>query len=160
MGLAMLMMPLNNTEEQHLQSSIDVQQSLLTSCDGTIAKQINWLEDFTGTKNHNKAKTWPEMILEPFLRSYSAAVEASMAMISISYDIASNQLESYRKIIDLSDCIFLIVRLGGLSARSCLFIYTSIYPSIYLRFVFSEGYLQECKIKEYTIGSNSKFILF
>jgi beta-lactamase class A len=66
---------------------------LLTSCDGTIGKQINWLEDFTGTKNHDKAKTWSEMILKPFLRSYSAAVEASMAMISISYDIASNLLE-------------------------------------------------------------------
>lgn len=76
---------------------------MLTSCDGTIGKQINWLEDFTGTKNHDKAKTWSEMILKPFLRSYSAAVEASMAMISISYDIASNLLESYKKIIDLSN---------------------------------------------------------
>lgn len=96
----------SSSQIRYLQASIDVQQSLLTSCDGTIAQQINWLEDFTGTKNHNKAKTWPEMILEPLLRSYSAAVEASMAMISISYDIASNQLESYKKIIDLSNRLY------------------------------------------------------
>ena len=96
----------SSSQIRYLQASINVQQSLLTSCDGTIAQQINWLEDFTGTKNHKKAKTWPEMILEPLLRSYSAAVEASMAMISISYDIASNQLESYKKIIDLSNRLY------------------------------------------------------
>jgi hypothetical protein len=93
----------SSSQIRYLQASIDVQQSLLTSCDGTIAKQINWLEDFAGTRSHDKSKTWPEMFLESFLRSYSAAVEASMAMISISYDIASNQLESYKKIIDLSN---------------------------------------------------------
>ena len=86
----------SSSQLRYLQSSIDVQQSLLTSCDSTIAKQIYWLEDFA-KKNNNKSMNWLVPILEPFLRSYSAAVEASMAMISISYDIASNQLENYRK---------------------------------------------------------------
>jgi hypothetical protein len=90
---------------RYLQASIDVQQSLLTSCDSTIAKQMDWLDNFARRKNNNndKSKTWLEIILEPFLRNYSAAVEASMAMLSISYDIASNQLENYKKIIDLSN---------------------------------------------------------
>jgi hypothetical protein len=92
----------SSSQLRYLQSSIDVQQSLLTSCDSTIAKQIAWLEDF-GKKNNNKSMNWLVPILEPFLRSYSAAVEASMAMISISYDIASNQLESYKKIVDITN---------------------------------------------------------
>jgi hypothetical protein len=95
----------SSSQIRYLQASIDVQQSLLTSCDSTIAKQMDWLEDFARRKNNNndKSKTWLEIILEPFLRSYSAAVEASMAMLSISYDIASNQLENYKRIIDLSN---------------------------------------------------------
>ena len=95
----------SSSQIRYLQASIDVQQSLLTSCDSTIAKQLNWLEDLSRRKNNsnNKSKTWIEIVLEPFLRSYSAAVEASMAMLSISYDIASTQLENYKKIIDLSN---------------------------------------------------------
>jgi hypothetical protein len=95
----------SSSQIRYLQASIDVQQSLLTSCDSTIAKQMGWLDDFARRKNNNndKSKTGLEIILEPFLRSYSAAVEASMAMLSISYDIASNQLENYKKIIDLSN---------------------------------------------------------
>jgi hypothetical protein len=93
----------SSSQLRYLQSSIDVQQSLLTSCDSTIAKQLAWLEDFAKKKNNNKSMNWLVPILEPFLRSYSAAVEASMAMISISYDIASNQLESYKKIVDITN---------------------------------------------------------
>jgi hypothetical protein len=95
----------SSSQIRYLQASIDVQQSLLNSCDSTIAKQLDWLEDLSRRKNisNNKSKTWFEIVLEPFLRSYSAAVEASMAMLSISYDIASNQLENYKKIIDLSN---------------------------------------------------------
>jgi hypothetical protein len=95
----------SSSQIRYLQASIDVQQSLLTSCDSTIAKQMDWLEDLSRRKNNNndKSKTWLEIVLEPFLRSYSAAVEASMAMLSISYDIASSQLENYKKIIDLSN---------------------------------------------------------
>jgi hypothetical protein len=93
----------SSSQLRYLQSSIDVQQSLLTSCDSTIAKQIAWLEDFAKKKNNNKSMNWLVSILEPFLRSYSAAVDASMAMISISYDIASSQLESYKKIVDITN---------------------------------------------------------
>jgi hypothetical protein len=93
----------SSSQLRYLQSSIDVQQSLLTSCDSTIATQIAWLEDFAKKKNNNKSINWLVSSLEPFLRSYSAAVEASMAMISISYDIASNQLESYKKIVDITN---------------------------------------------------------
>lgn len=95
----------SSSQIRYLQASIDVQQSLLTSCDSTIAKQMYWLEGIARRKktNNDKFKIWLEIVLEPFLRSYSAAVEASMAMLSISYDIASNQLEYYKKIIDLSN---------------------------------------------------------
>ena len=51
------------------------------------------------------------LALEPFLRSYTTAVEAHIAMVSISYDIATNQLERHKKIIDITNFIFLKIGL-------------------------------------------------
>jgi hypothetical protein len=46
------------------------------------------------------------LALEPFLRSFTTAVEAYIAMVSISYDIATNQLESYKKTIDITNKLY------------------------------------------------------
>lgn len=43
------------------------------------------------------------LALEPFLRSHIIAIEAYMAMVSILYDIATNQLDGYEKIIDITN---------------------------------------------------------
>jgi hypothetical protein len=82
-----------------------MQQSLLTSCDSTIAKQITWFEDYAKKRN-NKSKNYLMLALEPFLRSFTTAVEAYIAMVSISYDIATNQLESYKKTIDITNKLY------------------------------------------------------
>lgn len=93
-----------SSQLSYLQASIELQQSLLTSCDSTIAKQITWLEEYANNrKNNNKLNNYFMLALEPFLRSYTIAIEAYMAMVSILYDIATNQLESYKKIIDITN---------------------------------------------------------
>ena len=43
------------------------------------------------------------LALEPFLRSYTTAIEAYTAMLSILYDIATNQLERHKKIIVITN---------------------------------------------------------
>src|SRR5215207_2833030 len=88
----------SSSQLRYLQASIELQQSLLTSCDSTIAKQIAWFEEYANKrKNNNKLNNHFMLALEPFLRSYTIAIEAYMAMVSILYDIATNQLESYKK---------------------------------------------------------------
>ena len=59
-------------------------------CDSTIAKQITWFEDYAKKRN-NKSKNYLMLALEPFLHSFTTAVEAYIAMVSISYDIATNK---------------------------------------------------------------------
>jgi hypothetical protein len=54
-------------------------------------------------KKDNKSKNYLMLALEPFLRSYTIAVEAYIAMVSTSYDIATNQLERHKKIIDITN---------------------------------------------------------
>jgi hypothetical protein len=54
-------------------------------------------------KKDNKSKSYLMLALEPFLRSYTIAVEAYIAMVSTSYDIATNQLERHKKIIDITN---------------------------------------------------------
>ena len=71
---------------------------------GTIAKQIAWFEEYANKKkNNNKLNNHFMLALEPFLRSYTIAIEAYMAMVSILYDIATNQLGGYKKIIDITN---------------------------------------------------------
>jgi hypothetical protein len=95
----------SSSQLRYLQASMEIQQSLLTSCDSTIAKQITWFEVYAKKRN-NKSKNYLMLALEPFLRSYTTAVEAYIAMVSISYDIATNQLESYRKTIDITNKLY------------------------------------------------------
>jgi hypothetical protein len=104
----------SSSQIRYLQASIDVQQSLLTSCDSTIAKQMDWLDNFARRKNNNndKSKTWLEIILEPFLRNYSAAVEASMAMLFHMILLAINLKIIRRQLIFLTNRIFPDSRFG------------------------------------------------
>ena len=68
------------------------------------AKQIAWFEEYANKrKNNNKLNNHFMLALEPLLRSYTIAIEAYMAMVSILYDIATNQLEGYKKIIDITN---------------------------------------------------------
>lgn len=92
----------SSSQLRYLQASIEIQQSLLTSCDSTIAKQVTWFEEYA-KKSGNKSKNYFMLALEPLLRSYTTAVEAYIAMVSISYDIATNQLERHKKIIDITN---------------------------------------------------------
>ncbi len=102
----------SGSQLRHLQAFAEIQQSLLTSCDSIIAKQISWLQKYAKANNNNKSKNNLVLALEPFLRTYTIAVEAWMAMVSISYDTATKQLESYKKMIDLTNKLYFPGNLG------------------------------------------------
>src|SRR5437867_9631623 len=74
---------------RYLNASIELQQSLLTSCDGVVANQLNWLQRYT---KENKASN---LFLEPFLRVYALMVDLCMTYISTSYDSYTLNMEFY-----------------------------------------------------------------
>jgi hypothetical protein len=78
-----------------LSASIDLQQSLLTSCDGLVANQLNWLQNYT---KENKGSN---LFLEPFLRVYTSYVELYMKYVSSLYDTGTLNIELYKKTIDM-----------------------------------------------------------
>ena len=84
------------------------------------------------------------LALEPFLRSYTTAIEAYTAMLSILYDIATNQLERHKKIIVITNnFIFLKIRLD--SKHKIILLKTYTHITLWLtRFHTYKKYLTEC----------------
>ena len=84
----------NASQIQYLSASIELQQTLLTSCDSIIANQLNWLEKYVKENNASN------FFVEPFLRIYASIVELCMSCISISYDSGTLNTQSYTKTLD------------------------------------------------------------
>jgi len=80
---------------RYLSASVDLQQSLLTSCDGLVANQLNWLQNYT---KENKGSN---LFLEPFLRIFTSYVELFMKFVSSLYDASTLNIEMYKKTIDM-----------------------------------------------------------
>lgn len=74
---------------QYLSASIELQQTLLTSCDSIVANQLNWFE--------NNASNF---FVQPFLRIYASMVDLCMSCISISYDPGTLNIQSYTKTLN------------------------------------------------------------
>ena len=79
---------------RYLNASIELQQTLLTSCDSIVANQLNWLE------NYVKQKEGSNLFVEPFLRVYASMVDLCMTYISTSYDSGTVNMQWYTKTVD------------------------------------------------------------
>ena len=85
---------------RYLQASVELQQSLLNSCDSLLAKQTRWVEDSL-LKRDNESATVISSNLKALVRGYTATVDMSVTMLSILYDFTTSQIEGYRKVIDV-----------------------------------------------------------
>ena len=79
---------------RYLNASIELQQTLLTSCDSVVANQLDWLE------NYIKEKKGSNLFVEPFLRVYASMVNLCMTCISTSYDSGTVNMQWYTKTVD------------------------------------------------------------
>ena len=79
---------------RYLNASIELQQTLLTSCDSIVANQLNWFE------NYVKQKKGSNLFVEPFLRVYASMVDLCMTCISTSYDSGTVYMQWYTKTVD------------------------------------------------------------
>ena len=90
----------SHSQMRYLQASVELQQSLLDSCDSLLAKQTHWLEDNLSQRN-GKSTIVISSNLKAFVHGYTATVDMCMTMLSIVYDLTTSQLERYRRLIDM-----------------------------------------------------------
>jgi hypothetical protein len=90
------------TESQlrYLQAHIELQQTLLTSCDSIVVNQLDWL------KKYVKENRGSNFFMEPLLKMYTSIVNACMICISAGYDSGTLNIESYRKALDIFNQCF------------------------------------------------------
>lgn len=90
----------SHSQMRYLQASVELQQSLLNSCDSLLAKQTRWIEDNLSQRS-GKSTIVISSNLKAFVCGYTATVDMSMTMLSIVYDLTTSQIERYRKLIDM-----------------------------------------------------------
>ncbi|HXV88868.1 MAG TPA: hypothetical protein VD710_07230 [Nitrososphaeraceae archaeon] len=95
-----------SSQLKYLEASIQLQQTALTSCDGIIANQLKWLENYVN-KNKDTA-----MFIDPFLKIYTDTVNLMMKFISISYDLTTSNIQSYTRTLNSLNEYFFGIKEG------------------------------------------------
>jgi hypothetical protein len=89
----------SHSQMRYLQATVELQHSLLNSCDSLLVNQTRWLENTLAQRNEYHSIPISSS-LKAFIRGYTATVDMSMTMLSIDYDIATSQIERYSKLVD------------------------------------------------------------
>ena len=90
----------SHSQMRYLQATVELQHSLLNSCDSLLANQTRWLEDNLLSRNEYHSIPVGSN-LKAFIRGYTATVDMSMTLLSIVYDFTTFQIERYSKLIDM-----------------------------------------------------------
>ena len=85
---------------KYLEASIQLQQTALTSCDGIIANQLNWIQNYV---NKNKDSSFA---IDQFLKIYANIINMFMKLVSISYDLTTSNIQSNRTLNSLNEYFF------------------------------------------------------
>ena len=98
----------NTTSSQlkYLEASIQLQQTALTSCDGIIANQLKWLQNYV---NKNKDTT---LVIHPFLKIYTDTINMFMNFVSISYDLTTSNIQFYTRTLNSLNEYFFGIKEG------------------------------------------------
>lgn len=91
---------------KYLEASIELQQTALTSCDGIIANQLRWLENYIN-KNNERA-----MLVDPFLKVYTDTINKLMNYVSMSYELTTLGIRSYTRTLNSLNEYFFGIKEG------------------------------------------------
>jgi hypothetical protein len=91
---------------KYLEASIQLQQTALTSCDGIIANQLNWIQNYV---NKNKDSS---LAVDQFLKIYANIINMFMKLVSISYDSTTSNIQSYNRTLNCLNEYFFRVKEG------------------------------------------------
>jgi FlaG/FlaF family flagellin (archaellin) len=95
-----------SSQLKYLEASIQLQQTALTSCDGIIANQLKWLQNYV---NKNKDTT---LVIDAFLKIYTDTINMLMNFVSISYDLTTSNIQSYTRTLNSLNEYFFGIKEG------------------------------------------------
>lgn len=95
-----------SSQLKYLEASIQLQQTALTSCDGIIANQLKWLQNYV---NKNKDTT---LVIDPFLKIYTDTINMFMNFVSISYDLTTSNIQFYTRTLNSLNEYFFGIKEG------------------------------------------------
>jgi len=86
---------------KYIEATMQLQQTAFTSCDGIVANQLKWIENYVNKNNYSS------LAIDQFLRIYANIVNEFMKLVSMSYDLTTSNIESYNKtLISLNEYFF------------------------------------------------------
>ena len=97
---------------KYIEATMQLQQTAFTSCDGVVANQLKWIENYVSKNNYNN------LAIDQFLRIYANIVREFMKLISMSYDLTTSNIESYTKTLDSMNNYFFGINEGQKEIKS------------------------------------------
>jgi len=80
---------------RYLHATIDLKQTALTSCDGIVANQLKWLENYVD-KNKSVSSG-----LDEYLRNYTSIINLCVNFFSLLYEFGTINMQSYTKYLEV-----------------------------------------------------------
>src|SRR5206468_7488378 len=76
----------NDTASQlkYIEASMQLQQTAFTSCDGIVANQLKWIENYVNKNRYNN------LAVDQFLKICANTINGFMKLVSISYDFTTS----------------------------------------------------------------------
>jgi hypothetical protein len=90
-----------HSQLKYLNASIELQQTLLTSCDGIVSNQLKWIENYT---KQNKDSRLP---IDGFLKGYTSVINLYMNYVSHYYDFATTNITLFTKGVEALNDYFM-----------------------------------------------------
>jgi hypothetical protein len=91
---------------KYIEASMQFQQTAFTSCDGIVANQLRWIENYVNNNNYSNIAT------DQYLRIYANIINEFMKLVSMSYDLTTSNIESYTKTLNSMNEYFFGIKEG------------------------------------------------
>ena len=91
---------------KYIEASMQFQQTAFTSCDGIVANQLGWIENYVNNNNYSN------IAIDQYLRIYANIINEFMKLVSMSYDLTTSNIESYTKTLNSMNEYFFGIKEG------------------------------------------------
>jgi hypothetical protein len=85
---------------------MQLQQTAFTSCDGIVANQLRWIENYVNKNNYSS------LAIDQFLKIYANTINGFTKLVSMSYDLTTSNIESYTKTLNSLNEYFFGIKVG------------------------------------------------
>jgi hypothetical protein len=86
---------------KYIEAYMQLQQTAFTSCDGIVANQLKWIENYVNKNSYNN------LAVDQFLKICANTINGFMKLVSISYDFTTSNIQFYTNtLISLNEYFF------------------------------------------------------